>query len=75
MHLAAGGKKFAVSRIDVLRQPPLDHVAGFQRGNLYGLLELHLNVNGGSLREVRMLQASRRLMGWQGLRTRRANNG
>src|SRR5580704_5750957 len=67
-HLAAGGKKFALSRIDVLRQLSLDHVTGFQRGNFYGLLELHLNVDGGLLREVRMLHAGRRPLGWQGLR-------
>ena len=75
MYLAAGGKKFTVSRIYVLRKLPLNYVARLQSGNFYGLPQLHLNVDGGLLREVRMLQASRRLFGRQGLSTGGARNG
>jgi hypothetical protein len=73
MYLAAGGKKFTVSRISVLRN--LQLIARLESGNFYGLPQLHLNVDGGLLREVRMLQASRRLLGRQGLSPGGARNG
>jgi hypothetical protein len=72
--LGCRGQKFTVSRIYVLRKLPLNYVARLQGGNSYGLPQLHLNVDGGLLREVRMLQASRILLGRQGLSTGGARN-